>query len=679
MAKKTKKHAPKKAVKHPSAQSKPATHATEGAFKNRPPLEYTPAARRLFYAFAILLPFVVLAYYPSYQAFYNDYDIWFHLAYGKHYVENLTWHIDHSVYSWTPAIAQATYVTWLGSSALYIIHNAFGVTGLFILQYAVILAAGAIVWRFAKTAGIRPGMPLLAGLLLTALVMGTAANHIKPELFSILFVTLTAAIYLRFRMSPSPWAIIAFPALFLFWVNTHGLWQFGIIFLGIVFAADLLLYAIRRSQALPGRALIYLGAAAALTFAALCVNPFGASYPIGFVTSRLAGMISVLLASKESIDVMAASAINSFGPVLSGSFLQEGISRILSFLPFSGGGSGEALAHYRGVRAYLNLWEHLFYGQRQPFLTMTAAGMAAMIITFLVAWAAAFKRTGKMDIPVIAANIAFFFMAMFMGRLALVFALIWIVSMIFTAWRAGPEPLFPRARPLAAAAFLGLTAYVAVAVIYIYEDRSWFGAGHEIWVPDREVHYIMDNDLPGPMFNDYLAGSYLIWTMYPEYKVAIDGRHFPYAGQVFADWAGIGSKYPLNPQGLRTFTDKYPARIALIHHNYQNLIRWFERSPDWALAYFDVTAIVMVHRSVVQNLPPSAIGAMHAPDHYKDISNPVVLGYLFDVYQRFSGGRHAAQIRDYYEQNVPDRYWNKQNTLTNMDRFLARMRQEGRW
>jgi len=202
---------------------------------------------------------------------------------------------------------------------------------------------------------------------------------------------------------------------------------------------------------------------------------------------------------------------------------------------------------------------------------------------------------------------------------------------------------------------------------------------YQDYIPDKEVRYIMDNNLPGPMFNDYLSGAYLMWTMYPEYKVWIDSRHFPYRGQIFQDWQGIGSRYPINPEGLSAFTDKYPVRIALVHHNYQHIITWFNRSPDWVLAYFDKAAVVMVHRDTIQELPPSAIGAMSPPSHYKNVSNPIILGYLFDVYQKFFGYQYAAEIRDHYEQNVADRYWNKQNTLTNMDRFLARMRQqEGR-
>ena len=621
----------------------------------------------------------MLAYYPSYQALYNDYDIWFHLTYGKHYVGNLTWHIDHSVYSWTTAFNPPGYVTWMGSSILYIIHKLFGITALFILQYLVLLASGAIIFRFAKAAGITAGLPLLAGLLLTAVTMGTAANYIKPEMFSILFVTLAAAFYLRFRMAPKPWVIAAFPALFMIWVNTHGLWQFGIIFLGIVFAVDMILYVIRPGQALDRRALIYLAIALVCTLLALCVNPFGASLITGFIKRRFADVIEIFFALKGSEGAVLACAVNPLGELFSANVAQGWLSRVLSLFSASGGGGSEALDHFRGVRAYINLWEHLFYGQKQPFLTMTAVGMTTMMGVFLAIWAVSWKRSGKADFPVAAANISFFFMAMFMGRLALVFSLIWMVSTVFLIWRAGPVPVFARAAgPLSLAAFVGLSLYVVAAATYIYEDRSWFGVGYEDYVPNREMRYIMDNDLPGPMFNDYLSGSYLMWTMYPEYKVAIDARHFPYRGRVLSDWADIGTRYPLTPAGLRAFMDKYPARIALIHHNYQNIIVWFYRSPDWVLAYFDTSAVVMIHKDVIPELGSGAIDAMHPPSHYKDVDNPIVFNGLFDVYQRFFGSQYASEIRDYYARNVPDRYWNKKTTLAGMDRLIDMRKQKER-
>ena len=38
------------------------------------------------------------------------------------------------------------------------------------------------------------------------------------------------------------------------------------------------------------------------------------------------------------------------------------------------------------------------------------------------------------------------------------------------------------------------------------------------------VDYLKKNPLPGPMYNNYGFGGYLVWSRGPEQKVFIDGR-----------------------------------------------------------------------------------------------------------------------------------------------------------
>ncbi len=43
--------------------------------------------------------------------------------------------------------------------------------------------------------------------------------------------------------------------------------------------------------------------------------------------------------------------------------------------------------------------------------------------------------------------------------------------------------------------------------------------------PSNAVEFIQKNRIPGNMFNLYNSGGYLIWSLYPDYKVFIDGRN----------------------------------------------------------------------------------------------------------------------------------------------------------
>ena len=55
-------------------------------------------------------------------------------------------------------------------------------------------------------------------------------------------------------------------------------------------------------------------------------------------------------------------------------------------------------------------------------------------------------------------------------------------------------------------------------------DNKWFGKGLDNFVPVKEVAFLKKYKLEGPIFNDYVIGGYLIWDLYPDYKVFIDPR-----------------------------------------------------------------------------------------------------------------------------------------------------------
>ena len=56
------------------------------------------------------------------------------------------------------------------------------------------------------------------------------------------------------------------------------------------------------------------------------------------------------------------------------------------------------------------------------------------------------------------------------------------------------------------------------------------------------------------MFNDYLTGGYMIWSMYPRYKVFIDPRYQPYVNGVWEDFMQFRRKP--DPDGLNTLLAK---------------------------------------------------------------------------------------------------------------------------
>lgn len=61
----------------------------------------------------------------------------------------------------------------------------------------------------------------------------------------------------------------------------------------------------------------------------------------------------------------------------------------------------------------------------------------------------------------------------------------------------------------------------------------------QVIAPVRAVDFILREGIRGPIFNYYNEGGYLIWRLWPEQKVFIDGRSEVYAGQPLQDFLAI--------------------------------------------------------------------------------------------------------------------------------------------
>lgn len=76
--------------------------------------------------------------------------------------------------------------------------------------------------------------------------------------------------------------------------------------------------------------------------------------------------------------------------------------------------------------------------------------------------------------------------------------------------------------PIAA---LGAAAAAFVLAAYFPFER---GVGISSYFPQRIASYVRERDLRGHMLNSYSFGGYLIWTLFPERRVFIDGRNEVY-------------------------------------------------------------------------------------------------------------------------------------------------------
>jgi len=196
---------------------------------------------------------------------------------------------------------------------------------------------------------------------------------------------------------------------------------------------------------------------------------------------------------------------------------------------------------------------------------------------------------------------------------------------------------------------------------------TWFGWRLNDYVPADAVAFVRRNQPPGPLFNDYLTGGYLMWTLYPEYKVFIDSRYGPYQSTgVFDAYARL-MRSP-SPAALVSLETSYPFQSAVIDAAHAPLLAdLFLAAPGWRLVYFDAVAAVFAKKSAVESRRWT--GDM-SPHRFDRVSNPDILARVFALYCSYRAP-DARAIYDIYERNVSRWYAFRKRHLDQMRRILA--------
>lgn len=556
----------------------------------------------------VMLVVIVMICYPD---VYDDYDMWWHLKYGEYFVQHHTWLIDHSIFSWTPTVPDWKYVSWLGDILMYFIFTLFSFTGLYSIQVISLLAIYSLYMYYLKTIGDDINILHILSLFLVSYTIYQAS--VKPELFSVFFFALVVFIFIYSKTS-SRNLLYIYPPLFLLWVNIHGVYIFGILFITSIFFLELLDYAILRKSPLPSNLLKSFGLSIILSYIALLVNPYGIYYHLSLLKDL---------------------------------FFSNYMNYTVGY-----------------IQAFNTLWIQLFPHGFSIRPIQIAWFIVIMMTIFILVNAFVYVKTKKVDPTIIIINLLFFTLSMMAGRSRYYFPLIWLFSMPYL-YREIKTLIVPQ-RLIKWIAIILLAYFVATNIYFTayFPKLAWFGSNIMNSVPEKEVAFIKGHKLPGPFFNDYLTGGYMIWNLYPEYKVFIDPRYGPYVNGVVGDWFELKSK--LTPEELDRLTTKYGFKAALINLKEQKIISLFLHSPEWKLVYFDKIAAVIVNISFYDEHRSQFSSIDLSPLRFSDLDNPEILMHLFTMYAFTAGPHELSKIASIYKNNVRDSYALKDSDLQMM-------------
>jgi tetratricopeptide (TPR) repeat protein len=106
--------------------------------------------------------------------------------------------------------------------------------------------------------------------------------------------------------------------------------------------------------------------------------------------------------------------------------------------------------------------------------------------------------------------------------------------------------------------------------------------------PEKTVSFLREHDVRGKLFNSYDYGGYLIWHLWPNIPVFIDGRTPTVYDQDFfwlyneaerkkEVWEKVAERYGINIVLVRDFRER----------GYASLFSWLDEDEDWRLVAFD--------------------------------------------------------------------------------------------
>ena len=142
-----------------------------------------------------------------------------------------------------------------------------------------------------------------------------------------------------------------------------------------------------------------------------------------------------------------------------------------------------------------------------------------------------------------------------------------------------------------------IMALVAAAMIHYFPSKATLQQSVSHTYPVEAVAYLRQHSVPGPMFNNYGFGGYLVWSLGPDQKVFLDGRGDVYErGGVLADYLHIAYLQP----GAFAVLRNYGIQSCLVKRD-EALATALGNSPEWKKVYADHLSVLFVRKDALED------------------------------------------------------------------------------
>jgi len=475
-----------------------------------------------------------------------DTDTWWHLQAGR-----VTWESGHilqtDIFSHTRQGQPWVNHSWLSQVILYLLFQHFHYFGLGLFQALIVTLAFVFVYR-----QMEGDVFTRAFIIILAAAASAVVWIARPQLLSFLLTAvLSYLLYLyKWRGVNRLWLI---PLLFVLWVNLHAGYALGFIVLVGFVLGEVLNHFLawlsppegeaqneQECSIVSWRGLELVLIVSLLSFLCLLLNPNTTRMWVYYLDTVRIGVLQDFIQEWRSPD---------FHPLYTQPFIWL-LLATLAAIGLSGRRvDGNDLALVAGF-TYASLLAGRNIG---PFALVTAPVLSRHAHAAIARWLAAARARG------------------------------WLRPQR----RTGQPPT----KGLALANWLILALVLVAAGVKAYFPlRTELNVEHERnKLPADAIEWIQEQRPTGPMFNSYNWGGYLIWKLWPDYLVFVDGRTDLFGDELLNQYLQVHFARP----GFQEVLDEHGVNFVLTEAD-GFTANFLALDEAWMLAYTDHVAAIYV-------------------------------------------------------------------------------------
>jgi len=461
----------------------------------------------------------------------GDGDTGYHIRAGEIILKDLAVP-RHDPFSFIAPPLPWTAHEWLSEMLMAIVHNALGLPGIVFLFALLLSTTYWLLFRWIRSSERN----ILVDLLVLVLVLLSSRIHwlARPHVFSLLLTVLLYQILILHQEDQGNYLYVI-PPMMLLWVNLHGGFIAGFLFMGIFLSGYFLGFLGSNSEersvfAIKWKQLSLICAASILV---ACVNPFGAHaflFPFRLVSET---------------------------------FLMDHVSEFLS-------------PNFHGFAPY-------------RYLLLFLIGMLGISKT-------------RLNFTELVLTLLFTSMSLYSARYIPLCAIVYapILSkhgdILIQQYKGRGSRLLQQRSSVYGKIDASAKGYVIPLVVLVV--FAGLAAGKiPVWftekkAPTAAIDFLRANPLRGNMFNNDEIGDYVIYWLYPRYKVFMDGRSDMYGEPIIKEYYKVVHIEP----GWKDVLDKYDINYIFFYTD-SVLARHLSTDAGWKSIYSDNVAGIFLRNT----------------------------------------------------------------------------------